>query len=103
MENFEDVATFCATADGDGDTEKGARIQRLRDTIANDVSRAYLKFELGVVGIVGKNMIQATCNLEGNKCCSLLAYTRSSNALTNSMRTMTISLFLVCRMLSMTA
>ena len=57
--------------------EKGARIQRLRDTMADDVSRAYLKFELGVVGIVGKNMIQATCNLERNKCCSLLAVTGS--------------------------
>ena len=74
MENFEDVATFCATADGDGDMEKGARIQRLRETMANDVSRAFLKFELGVVGIVGKNMIEATYNLEGDKCCALLAY-----------------------------
>ena len=55
-------------------TVTGARIQRLRDTMANDVSRAYLKFELGVVGIVGKNMIEATYNLEGDKCCALLAY-----------------------------
>ena len=42
--------------------------------MANDVFHAYLKFELGVVGIVGKIMIQATCNLEGNKYCSLLVY-----------------------------
>ena len=42
--------------------------------MANDIFHAYLKFELGVVGIVGKIMIQATCNLEGNKYCSLLVY-----------------------------
>ena len=36
--------------------------------MANDVFHAYLKFELGVVGIVGKNMIKATYNPEGDKC-----------------------------------
>ena len=75
LENFEDLATFCSTADGDGDMEKGARIQRLKEIMANDVSRAILKFELGVVGIVGKNMIQATYNLEGDQCCALVAFT----------------------------
>ena len=34
----------------------------------------YLKFELGVVRIVGKSLIQATYNLEGDNCCALVTY-----------------------------
>lgn len=73
-DNFEDLAVFCATAVGDGDMERSIRMERLKDTMGNDVTRGFLKFELGVVCIVGKCMIQATYNLEGDSCCSLVTY-----------------------------
>jgi hypothetical protein len=68
------LAVFCATADGDGDMERSIRMERLKTTMGDDVTRGLLKFELGVVCIVGKCLIQATYNLEGDNCCSLVTY-----------------------------
>ena len=73
-ENFENLAVFCATAVVDGDMERSTRMQRLKDTMADDVTRSCLKFELGVVCIVGKCMIEATHYLEGDFCGSLVTY-----------------------------
>jgi hypothetical protein len=74
LESFDSLAAFCATADGDGDMDLGERMKRLKTTMEDDVSRAFLRFELVVVGIVGVKIIQATYNIEGDKCCALLTY-----------------------------
>jgi hypothetical protein len=73
-DNFADLAVFCATAVGDGDMERSIRMERLKTTMGDDFTRGFLKFDLGVVCIVGKCMIQATSNLETDNCCSLVTY-----------------------------
>jgi hypothetical protein len=61
------------TAENDGDVN-GARVSRLAETIENVEKRSILKFELGVVTIVGQKIIKATYNIEGDSCCALITY-----------------------------
>ena len=73
QKNFDLLVTFCMTAEKDGDMN-GARVTRLADTVDDIYKRAILKFELGIVTIVGSKMVKATYNLEGNSCCALITY-----------------------------
>ena len=59
---------FCMTAEND------ARVSRLAETMENVEKRSILKFELGVVTIVGQKMLKATYNIEGDSCCALITY-----------------------------
>ena len=55
-------------------TINGARITRLRATIANLEKRAFLHLELGVVKIVCTPLIETTYTLEGDSCVALITY-----------------------------
>ncbi len=52
----------------------GARITRLRATIASLEKRAFLRLELGVVKIVCTPLIETTYTLEGDSCVALITY-----------------------------
>lgn len=73
--NWNDIYTCITTAVVDGDVgEDGARVNRLNETITNDIFRAQLRLELAFVVIVAKPLVQATYLLEGDGPCSLIAY-----------------------------
>ena len=71
---FDDLSRFCETTDLEGDMERSVRMQRIVSTMAEPESRLLLKFELGVLSIVCDKLIKATYDLEGDSCCSLVAY-----------------------------
>lgn len=52
----------------------GSRVSRLAETMESIEKRSILKFELGIVTIVGESMMKATYNLEGDSCCALITY-----------------------------
>ena len=71
---FEDLSRFCETADLEGDMERSIRMQRIVSTMEELEKRCLLKFELGILSIVCDKLIKATYDLEGDSCCSLVAY-----------------------------
>ena len=71
---FDDLISFCMTAEADGDMERSARMKRLSDTVSCDEQRAILRLQLAVLTLVAGHLVSATYNLEGDKCCSLVTY-----------------------------
>ena len=74
IDSFEDLITFCMTAVEDGDIDRIERLKRLATTMTCNEKRGILRFQLAVLTIVGGRLLAATYNLEGDDCCSLMAY-----------------------------
>ena len=73
-QRFQDLSRFCETAELEGDMERSVRMQRIVSTMEDPERRSLLKFELGILSIVCDKLVKATYNLEGDNCCSLVAY-----------------------------
>lgn len=56
------------------DHNNGACIDRIRERLSNPSSKALLKYELAVIVVVNKHLVEATYNLEGKGAVSLFAY-----------------------------
>ena len=54
--------------------ERSIRMQRIVSIMEQLEKRCLLKFELGILSIVCDKLIKATYDLEGDSCCSLVAY-----------------------------
>ena len=72
---WNDCCSCIMTAIGDGEVgDYGARINRLKDTIQNPLTVNILKFQLAIVVITAKPLVEATYKLEGDGPCSIIAY-----------------------------
>ena len=74
IDGFENLVSFCMTAKEDGDMERSARMKRLAEVMESNKERGMLRFQLAVVTIAGSRLYAATYDLEGDHCCSLVAY-----------------------------
>ena len=74
IDGFEDLVLFCMTAEEDGDIKRSLRMRRLAEVMESPKQRGMLRFQLAVLTIAGGHLYSATYNLEGDNCCSLVAY-----------------------------
>ena len=77
---WDDCVLCVLTSSGDGRVpDDGARINRLRAILTNPVTCALLKFEMGIVVLVGKMFVSATYLAEGDGPTALVVYDLVNN------------------------